>query len=337
MKKLFITFCLLLVVLAGFTQTTYYWVGGATGVFSAVTSWNTQLDGNGTAIPAAPAATDILIFDGSNIGGTTPATGQVTPSITTSYTITQLKFQNAADVVFYRFSSTGGLSSGTSAITISGDGTAAHDLTLDAGSSFKITSISYPTAQGLNVLLGAGATGSVSGTVRILDGGFAKNYLHVTSVNSLFFANGSNVYISNTFAASYAFSPSGSTAVANGVVFQSGSSLIFQGGLSPYTTTSAAIPIVFATGSNFIFEAGLGSTNNFTRHILPNVTIRNNATVNADGAPYNIDNLTIEAGATFRLGSSGGYPVTGNILNNGTFSTVAGTSNVIMLGNTPQT
>lgn len=339
MKKIILSICILLLAATGFSQTPYYWVGGASGAFSTPANWNTALDGSGSSLGAAPAATDILIFDGSNIGGAVPATGTVTPSITTSYPLLQLKFQNAADVVFYRFSSGVPVATGTSTFTIGGDGTAADDFTIDATSSLKLTSISYPFAQSFVVAISATATATISGTLRIQDGGFAKNYISAAVANSIFFASGSNCYVNNTFAASYPLSASGGATINNGIVFQSGSSLIFQGGNSPYTTTSAAIPMVFNTGSNYIFEAAIVGTNTFRQHNLPNIIIRNGATVNEDGAPFNMDNLTINAGATFNLLTNGGHPVAGNIVNNGTFGSIAGatTSHLIMVGITPQT
>ena len=85
MKK--ILFTLLLSLLAGFSfaQTTYYWVGGLAGTTGINTgaNWNTDPGGMGSPRPSSSGATDILIFDGTNLGGSTPATGSAT---TVSYT-----------------------------------------------------------------------------------------------------------------------------------------------------------------------------------------------------------------------------------------------------------
>src|SRR5205085_3484283 len=89
-------FTVLLVVTAGimYGQTTYYWVGGtAPTSFTSNSNWNTQLNGLGSARSAA-AANDVLIFDGTNVGGTTPATGLVVATIS-STNFGRLILQNA--------------------------------------------------------------------------------------------------------------------------------------------------------------------------------------------------------------------------------------------------
>jgi len=72
--------CLLMITTVGYSQTTYYWVGGTAATsFTSNANWNTVLNGSGST-RAATAATDILIFDGSNIGGSIPVTGTVNVS-----------------------------------------------------------------------------------------------------------------------------------------------------------------------------------------------------------------------------------------------------------------
>ncbi len=83
MKKIFFTIMLALSVGLIYGQTTYYWVGGSSSSYTSNSNWNTQLNGGGT-IRTAAAATDILIFDGTNISGTTPSTGLVTTTATST-------------------------------------------------------------------------------------------------------------------------------------------------------------------------------------------------------------------------------------------------------------
>ena len=72
MKKIFFTIFLLFTAGMMFGQTTYYWVGGTgPASYTSNSSWNTQLDGLG-ATRVAAGTDDILIFDGSNVGGTIP-------------------------------------------------------------------------------------------------------------------------------------------------------------------------------------------------------------------------------------------------------------------------
>ncbi len=313
----------------GFSQTTYYWVGGTAGTWGSSSSWNTALDGSGTARSAANNA-DILIFDGTNIGGASPATGVVTPASLGSVTIAQLTLQNGASVVLQR------ATTGTAAFVVNGNSTGS-DLSVDATSTLKITSAT--AGFNLSFALTAGtATGSISGTMIITDAGLATTTTRITptSTSTLIFKSGSKCYINNTASANYPFGSSTTPAT----IFQSGSTLIYQGGNSPFTQTTANVPLSFSTGSTFELDAAItsGNTNTFKAHTFSNVLITNNATVVSDGSPYYIDNLTINSGATFNLAATGTFPVAGNIVNNGTFgaASTATSSHLIMDGITAQ-
>ncbi len=78
-------------------QTTYYWVGGTTPSTSISTgaNWNTVLNGTGSSRPSSTGATDILVFDGSNVGGATPATGAVAVLANASITCAQIKLERS--------------------------------------------------------------------------------------------------------------------------------------------------------------------------------------------------------------------------------------------------
>jgi len=137
-----------------YAQTTYYWVGGtapAAGGWSTSTNWNTALDGSGTA--RTSAATDILIFDGTNIGGATPATGAVSVSLT-SQAIGKLVLQTGAEAAL---SSNG--SGGTKTLTI-GDDPGGDDLVVFAGCTLRIKG----TGGSLLLLLANNAGGSPATT-----------------------------------------------------------------------------------------------------------------------------------------------------------------------------
>lgn len=345
MKKLIFTFFLLGIIFTGYSQNTYYWVGGASGAWNTAANWNTQLGGSDVANARTTANIgDVLIFDGTNIGA--GATGTVTPTaLTTSTTQSfgQLILQNGAYLVLQR-----GTSPGTGTFTINGDGGASDDLQIDATSTLKITSPS--SGYNFNVKLSktAQATGAIFGTVIINDGGLGNARLIDSSgvVNGLVFKAGSKCYIYNTLASDYPFgnsptSVSSSSYFANGILFDAGSTLFYQGGVSPFTQTSTnASPFSFAKGSTFQLEASIAGTNNiFSRHYFGNVTIGNNAVVNADGGFYNVDTLTVNTGATFNLSATSGYAVAGNVVNNGMLGSVVNSksSQIIMLGTVPQT
>ena len=330
MKKLLLTLMLVTIVTFGFSQTTYYWVGGATGSMSTTANWNTQLNGSGTSISSSPSAnptsTDVLVFDGTNIGGASPSTGQVIPVINTSFAMGQLKFQNNADVVFMRISTSNPISSGTAVFTINGDNTPAFDLIIDANSTLKITTpLGFTgTTQSIGILIPSNATGQINGTININDAGRAKAYIAVaTNANSLFFKTGSKCYVNDSYLYSYPFSGAAAS-VNNGIIFESGSFLDYQGGNSPFTSNSTIIPMTFNTGSNFIIEFPFTATNVFSKHFLSNVTIRNNSAVIVDSTPYNVDGLTTESGSSLTLPNSGVFPISGDLLNNGTLLTASG-------------
>src|SRR5687767_1269788 len=116
MKKVLISMLLTAMLSSAYSQTTYYWIGGPTPVSIHTTSnWNTALNGSGSTRPSSTGATDVLIFDGSNISGAVPSTGLVSGPVDGGITCAQLKLINNANVRF-------GRTSGTGTITISGDG-----------------------------------------------------------------------------------------------------------------------------------------------------------------------------------------------------------------------
>src|SRR5687767_9566456 len=134
MKRILLTMLLTMSIAFAYSQTTYYWVGGATPVsIHTVANWNTALNGSGSARVSATGATDVLIFDGTNIGGATPATGLVSGPVDGGMTCAQLKFINNANVRL-------GRTSGTGTITISGDGNPSEDFLIESGSTLAIFS-----------------------------------------------------------------------------------------------------------------------------------------------------------------------------------------------------
>src|SRR5690349_4711097 len=126
MKRILLTPLLMLIVSLAYSQTIYYWVGGTTPSTSITTgsNWNTAINGTGSSRPSSTGTSDILIFDGTNVGGATPATGPVTCLANGSISCAQLKFVNNTTVSLIR------ASTGTSTITIAGE--AGEDVVVDA-------------------------------------------------------------------------------------------------------------------------------------------------------------------------------------------------------------
>ncbi len=77
MKKILFTMLMMMSVGFIFAQSTYYWVGGvvatpgsSTGRLNDNNNWNRTLGGAIGADPrTSTSADDILVFDGSNLGG----------------------------------------------------------------------------------------------------------------------------------------------------------------------------------------------------------------------------------------------------------------------------
>ncbi|MGB8193200.1 MAG: MBG domain-containing protein [Chitinophagaceae bacterium] len=327
MKTLLLTFCFSLLLLTGYTQTTYYWVGG-TGPASitAATSWNTALDGSGSSRSVADT-TDILVFNGSNIGGVVPATGAVTTTVT-SFSIGQVKLVSNASVVFTR---TGG---GTGTITIRGSGTG-DDLVIEAGSSLSINSTL--TNGNVQMILAVGTTGRVSGAFSMSNNGQHRiTNTTAGSPGSLVFTSGS-AFTSNITSAtnSYPFGSNGQS-TEKWVVFESGANLYYEGGWSPMGNNSAFSAINFLPGSNWYHRATnviptvFGSF--FNTKSFGNIIVENNAILGSDGPIYRIGNLTINNGSGFTTHSSGQTAMFGNLTVDGSLSAPAGSTNVLVMG-----
>ncbi len=338
MKKLFtkilqsaLVFMIAAVPFVAHAQTTYYWIGGSTLMSLGTNSnWNTLQNGLGSSRSVAgPLTTDILIIDGTNIGGTTPTTGVVTATVSSNI-IGQLKIQGGANVVFQRAAAAGG--SGT--LTIAGDGTAAPDFVVEAGCTLTSNS---PLVDGtVNIALDVAATGLVNGTITFSNTGEHR----MTSLipEGLVFASGSTFNSNGTPASGYPFGSS-SQGVQYGVVFQSGANLIINGTRSPMGGTSTFQACLMKEGSNYFLRTSNNNLNGSfcNLKIFGNLIVQNNATFTADGPLARVQNLTIEAGCTFITHTSGATPIIGNLVVDGTLTGPVGSSNQLVMGGTNQT
>lgn len=317
---------------AGRAQITYYWVGGtaAASNFTTNSNWNTVKGSNSAATQRTAAAnTDILVFDGSDYGGGV-TTGTATANIT-STTCGQLRLQNAANVNIQR----NGTGSGT--LTIAG-GTG-DDLSVTVTDSLTLSS-NDPAGSAI-ILIQSGNTGTIAGKVNITNGGCRIGCMTAAGVQVEY---GAIVYTNVTASGAYPFGGSAAQAADKAITFKPGSTAILKGGNSLFGNTSTFNPVVFQTGSTAVFEAAnpVGMFNNRT---YANVITRplssapaTPVTVTVDGTFYNIDTLTIAPLATFNLRASGTSPVAGDIINNGTFGSATPilTSNLVMDGIVPQ-
>jgi hypothetical protein len=332
MKRILLTMLLVVTVMFAHSQTTYYWVGGvaSTNSITIGSNWNTVLNGTGTSRPAAVGATDILVFDGTNVGGATPATGPVTVLANGSITCGQILFTNNAAISFVR------ATTGTSTITISG-GTG-DDFVIDAGSSL---SVPITTAGSLRFAMAAANSGRVSGSLSMITGQQCRIDNTTGGTGLLRFTSGATFTTNITSgSSSYAFG-SNSQSAPNWVVFESGSHLYFNGGFSPNGSCNLFSAIDMKPGSFWHHRASnaiSGFGNFFNRQSWGDIIVENNSTLTALGPIYKIDNLTIDAGSTFIPHTSGQTVVLGNLIANGDITLPAtGTNRLVLAGSSAQT
>lgn len=338
MKKFSLFFIAMVFALAGFSQTTYYWVGGTGPVsFTLLTNFNTMLDGSGT--PRITGSTnDILIFDGSNIGGSTPTTGTVTAQVSGTSNIAQFKLVNAATVVLQR------AATGTGTINCNGDGTPAVDFSIPTGNAITVNNIVPAASTGSIVFnIAAAATGVVGGDVTIAGDGGCR--LSPAAAGGLQFVSGSNFYANATPASTsaYPFGNSSTQSTTGGVVFKAGANLIVNGNKSPFAGTSIQPTVFMLSGSNYYQRAPRGDGSYVNSKSFGNFFVQagsgGGTAFTADGTIYGIENLTIDNGSSFRTHSSGQTPITGNLVANGDLlpSVLPSTNTLVMGGNTAQT
>ncbi len=347
MKKVIYTLLFLIATTASYA-TTYYWIGGLTPSvnYSNNANWTTNpvtrtpVAATGTLVITS---TDVLVFDGTNLGGTSVVTGPATVLASGADTFGQLKFLNNANITFGR------TTTGTTKFTLFGDGTSAPDLIVDATSTLTLGG----TISGANVgiildTVNQNATGSISGNLYMSPlssntGPHTASYI-TAGAGELVFNSGSACYSSDSTTVSCF---NGST--ANSVVFKSGASLYYYTGRSPVGKSSTLPFVVFESGSNFYIRGSnvsyvdgttaYASSSWTSGKTFANVFIQNGATYTADGTVNKIEDFTIDAGCTFFTHLSGQTPVTGNLVVNGALTApAAGTTNILVLGgNSPQT
>jgi hypothetical protein len=326
MKKTLLTILLFAFAMVGFSQTTYYWVGGVGPTsFTSNSNWNTALDGTGM-VRVASAGTDVLIFDGSNVGGTVPTTGSVVAT-SGATNFRQLILVNNANVTIER-----NAVGGTAIVTVNGDGTATDDVQIPIGSTLTIKSQTGDNTGSVNLTLTtAAATAKVFGTLNINGGG-----CRITSAtaSSVLFESGSICNVNTALSGQYPFTSTNSLAV----LFKTGSKLNYLGGNSIFSNSSSNTPVVFQTGSTVELSSVIPSTNStssnfFNGRSYPNVIISGSVTVTG-GSFNSIENLTINSGSTFNFASDGVVPIYNNIVNNGTIGVDAvGSSNLLFVNN----
>ncbi len=328
-KSLLIILTVFIAGLAG-AQTTYYWVGGTNSLFNTTTNWNTALDGSGSSRGSNSTATDILVFNGTNIGGSVPTTGQATVAVNGTITCAQIRLINNADIVWIRSST------GTGTINVSGDGTSVEDFVIESGAKLSFLS----TVGSVRVAMAATATGRCSGTL-IMNTTLQARIDNTTSgtPGTFLFKSGSS-FSTNITASSASYAFGNSSQSSNGwVIFEAGSEIFYLGGYSPHGSGTGFSAIDIKPGNIWhhrASNAGAGG-NFFNRQSYGDIIVENNAILTAASTIYRIGNLTVNNGCSFVPATSGQTVVLGNLIVNGDYtSPAAGTNTLVLAGNAAQ-
>lgn len=315
MRKLLFTTMLMAFAIAGFGQSTYYWVGGA-GPMTSLNGTTWSLTPGGTAVSRDNSSynDDELVFD----------------NITVAFSISssdaaKLTLQNGADISFERNSN-----SGTATLNL--HGASGSGLAITNNSKLRLKD---GTGGSFVLSFDVGIGGNVDNSEVYIIGNAGSQRILSQTTGGLVFSNGSKCYIS--VINQYPFSAS-SAAASKSVVFETGTTLIYQGGRNPNGDTSTGYVVDMKPGSTYSLEANNSSNGFFNSKSFGNVVIKGNSTVALSENFNIIENLTIETGSTFNLRGSGVSTFTGNILNNGTLGIdgTLGSGQILMIGTTPQ-
>lgn len=254
-----------------FAQSTYYWVGGASGAWSTPSNWNTVLGGGGSG-RSTPNTGDILIFDGSNIGA--GASGTVSVSNIQAETIAALRLQNAATVTF---------------TTAAPGPSLAANMSRAAG-----VALTGNTTVTSNVITMSNTTGVLPGSIITAGSGISTNISVVTSVNTNTSVNISQPAISTGTGTSFTFSQPN--------VFSAAPAVSLSVGDFVYTGTNANLEQITSV---------VNPTTYFTATANPSNAITSAAAskVNPLILAATTDALFIQAGSTLNLTISSAAPL----------------------------
>jgi len=264
---------------------TYTWQGADLGLWTTPSNWNPAR----TAI----ASSDILQF---NDGTTKTVTGVPTE------TIGKLILANNTIINLQ--------SSAAATITLSG--VAGTDLDIPAGCALNCNA-----ANAITIVVATTATASISGNMTFSSTVATGHRLIGADPGAITFNNGA-VFTAGTFFSGNAFGSASSVpvAIANSVIFASGSTYVVQAGSNPFALTAPASVVVFQTGS--LYKVIANSTPAFSGRTYANFEMDATGVTltTTGGSAVSIDNLTVTNGTlNFNMTgpTSGIHQIKGNI------------------------
>ncbi|MDQ2769771.1 MAG: T9SS type A sorting domain-containing protein [Bacteroidota bacterium] len=289
----------------------YIWTGSG-----ANANWTTAA--NWSPARTSPAATDIMVFDGT----------VVNPAVTidfTSQTVAQLQFSGNANVTFSNSGNT------TRTLTINDGNAAGADFGIVAGARLNVIS-STIGANGFIMQLASGASGSIGGSLVFDKGG--QRLQTTVATSSIEFLSGSS-YKSGV---DMAGSPFGTlSANYNTVTFRNGSTVEQAGGSQVFGATAPNSAVVLEPTSLYTYSVSGSSTpplSNRTYGSLEFNVGSGNASSTANGTLTIAGNLAVTSG-TISLNLDNTISIGGNLtIDAGTLSFNPGSARTLVLNGT---
>jgi hypothetical protein len=291
-------------VTAVFSQRVYTWNQAGTADWTVATNW--------TPTRTVPASDDMLVFSGGD---------SVVANNIPTQTIGRLVVSSNTSV---------SLQPSVLGATLTLSGRAGTDFEVNAGSTVVMDGSSA-----LQVALGAGVTGIVSGNINVSN---AAHRLYAASAGAIVVTGGSVINIGAGFSGSF-FGSGNPGSAPNAVVFQNGSLLVQASGNHPFGFGAPNSAVIFQAGSRYRVDGPVTVALSGRTYADLELNASSAITVSG-GALFNMDSLVVSKN-TFNLNMTGGGSIRGGIrVKSGATLNVnpaSGTPAFTLAGATPQT
>ncbi len=267
---------------------TYAWNGTVNTDFQSVYNW--------TPVRQCVKPTDKLVFN-----STSPASSVLTNI--PDQAIAQLTVTNNRTITLSDVAGNGVAS------TLTIGGSTGTDLQVDAGSTLNFDVSSAAAGDAMVINLGAGATGSVSGTISFnsTPGGTKSHRLQAADAMAITISNTGLIKAMNLLG-----NPFGSSLPLNTVVFNSGAVYECYSGANPFGLAQPDSKVIFNTGS--IYRHYTTNQPSVLGRVYADVEFYENTNISTGGATaLTVNNLKVLNGTTQFTGSANTQPVNTNI------------------------
>lgn len=347
--KNFLFLLLVLFSLKSYSQSTYYWKGGASGSWTTNSNWSTaSLGGASASTTPGNSNTDIVVIDLSNTGSANAAGTNVAITINSmpTTTIASLQIIRSGGVTGSATSSVT-LGTGTNRLTLTGDATFGTAPVSNVFVNYTFDMGGNSITIGGNLSLQSSFTHQNCGNLKFTGSGKAISLSNPSTSNSTSTLNNLEIAVGSSNALNYALGASSQTKASSlnltgTVTFTSGkltqitgnglnsNVLAFIGGVSGMSTTAclssgalaatACTQLNFAPTSSTTYDFYMDATNNKVNRL----NVNSSSTVNLKSSinPGQTGTTTVTIDGT--LNASSGVSVTTSsssiIAGAGTFS-----------------